>query len=312
MLARTMAFGIAVLTASSVWAAEPVFPPGSRIGLVPPPGMSVSRTFPGFEDREQRAAIILIERPGNAYSEIDKEFSAEALRTQGIDVESRREIHLDGGSGFIITAQQQFAGVPTRKWVLVAGEENLTAIVSIQMPAAAAQAYPEAALSASLATVATRPAVPLQEQLDLLPFKIDDLAGFHLSNASAAGAALLTEGPAEKIEAGQPMLLITVAAENALLDEREREALARRAISVVPGLKEMRLQRSEPLRINGRPGYEILLSAKDGQSGTDLKLVQWLRFGSGGYLRILGAVRTDQWAEVFPRFRAVRDGIELR
>ncbi len=29
---------------------EAIFPPGSRIGLVPPPGMVVSKTFDGFAD----------------------------------------------------------------------------------------------------------------------------------------------------------------------------------------------------------------------------------------------------------------------
>src|SRR6266550_1559464 len=35
-------------------AAEPVFPPGSRVGLAPPPGMTVGTSFQGFEDRAQR------------------------------------------------------------------------------------------------------------------------------------------------------------------------------------------------------------------------------------------------------------------
>ena len=38
-------------------------------------------------------------------------------------------------------------------------------------------------------------------------------------------------------------------------------------------------------------------------------VVQWLRFGSGGFLRIIGIARTEAWLEMFGRLRAVRDGI---
>jgi hypothetical protein len=54
----------------------------------------------------------------------------------------------------------------------------------------------------------------------------------------------------------------------------------------------------------------MLVGAKDTKTEADLTLVQWLRFGSGGTLRLLGAARKDQWDSIFPRLRAVRDGIE--
>jgi hypothetical protein len=37
-----------------------------------------------------------------------------------------------------------------------------------------------------------------------------------------------------------------------------------------------------------------------------------VRFGGGAYLRLLGIARADAWPEAFPRFRAVRDGINPR
>jgi hypothetical protein len=41
-------------------------------------------------------------------------------------------------------------------------------------------------------------------------------------------------------------------------------------------------------------------------------MVQWLRFGSGGFLRIVAISPSDQWDTMFERFRAIRDGIEMR
>jgi hypothetical protein len=41
-------------------------------------------------------------------------------------------------------------------------------------------------------------------------------------------------------------------------------------------------------------------------------VVQWLRFGGGGYMQIVGIARADAWKDAYPRFRSVRDGIEGR
>jgi hypothetical protein len=41
-------------------------------------------------------------------------------------------------------------------------------------------------------------------------------------------------------------------------------------------------------------------------------VAQWLRFGGGGHLRITGMARKDQWTPLYPRLRAVRDGIDPR
>ena len=48
-----------VAVASPLRAADPVFPMASVIGLVPPGGMVASKTFPGFEDADKDAAILL-------------------------------------------------------------------------------------------------------------------------------------------------------------------------------------------------------------------------------------------------------------
>jgi hypothetical protein len=312
MLIRWTILVLALFFALPAKAAEPVFPPGSRIGLVPPVGMTLGRLFQGFEDRDKNASMIFVELSGEAYAEIEKSFAVETLKAQGLDVQAREELALQDGRGFLVIAHQTIAGTPIRKWALVATEHDLTAVISVQVPDAAQDAYPDAALRAALATFTTRAAVPLQEQLELLPFSLKDLAGFRIVRAAATGAALLTEGPKDAIElSDQPLLLITFLP-GAADQVSDRESLARRAISGTPGVKDMRVVRSESMRIGGQPGHEIVVDAKDAKTETDLRVVQWLRFGPAGSLRLLGAVRADEWDKVFPKFRAVRDGIEAK
>ena len=91
-----------------------------------------------------------------------------------------------------------------------------------------------------------------------------------------------------------------------------RESFARRLLTANPGIKEIRILRSEPLGIGGQPGHEIVAEAKDEASDAAVTLVQWIRFGPGRVLHIFGVARTDAWPITFARMRAVRDGVELR
>ena len=66
------------------------------------------------------------------------------------------------------------------------------------------------------------------------------------------------------------------------------------------------------MRIGGQQGHEIMATAKDPATGADVSLVQWLRFGSGAYLHLVGVATTPAWTQAYGRFRAVRDGLEAK
>jgi hypothetical protein len=67
---------------------------------------------------------------------------------------------------------------------------------------------------------------------------------------------------------------------------------------------------AEPIRIGGMPAYETRIEATSGKENTKVTVVQWIRFGGATSMRIVGSAPRDQWSAAFPRFRAVRDGIE--
>jgi hypothetical protein len=81
---------------------------------------------------------------------------------------------------------------------------------------------------------------------------------------------------------------------------------------MIPNLKDVRIENAEPLRIGGQQGYQILANGRDAAGGAALTVVQWLRFGGGAHMQMVGIARSDAWKDAYPRFRAVRDGIEPR
>lgn len=310
-MAAILAGGLlAALAIFPARAADAVFPPASRIGLVPPNGFTVSKQFSGFEDRARKAAILLVELPAEAYAQIEKGAAEQILKSGGADVESNAPFALASGPAFLVVAVQQIDGVTLRKWVLVASTPDLTAAITIQVPDSEKDTYSDAAVRAALATVTVRAKVPTEEQLGVLPFKLNDLAGFRPVHVAPGGAVLLTDGPKDSIElAEQPLMLITVAP-GGPNEPEDRERFARTLFGGTPAIKDMRLLRVEAQRIGGQPGHEIVANGKDIKTDVDVTIVQWLRFSGGSYTRLLGVARKDTWDAVFPRFRALRDGME--
>src|SRR5215472_16369332 len=97
MILRVVAFFV-LLAASfgslPASAADPVFPLGSRMGFVPPPGFVASKHFPGFEHPDSKSSMVLATLPAEAYDKLQESISTEALKKQGITEEKRETLTL--------------------------------------------------------------------------------------------------------------------------------------------------------------------------------------------------------------------------
>jgi hypothetical protein len=304
-----------VLFAVSAHAADPVFPTGSRLGLVPPAGMVPSKTFEGFEDPDKSAAILLAALPAQAYAQLEKSMVPEAMQKQGIDVDRREAITLGANQGFILTGKQATPQGRYRKWLLVAAAGDVTALVTVQVQEQN-QTYTDQAIHDAMATLIVRPIVPDAEQLSLLPFNVADLAGFRIDDVVPGSALMLADAPAaqgnDAPEPARNTHFLIAAMPGGPDEAADRDTFARVTFEKIGGIRDVRIQDAGPLRIGGQPGYQTLATAKEGQSDADVKVVQWLRFGTGGFMQMIGIARADVWPSVFMRLRTVRDNVEPR
>ena len=62
----------------------------------------------------------------------------------------------------------------------------------------------------------------------------------------------------------------------------------------------------------GGTGLGKAIAVEFARLGASVAIVQWLRFGSGGFVRMVGFAPKETWSESFPRFRAIRDGVVPR
>ena len=243
-------------------------------------------------------------------------YTAEGLAFASYSPDGSREaLPLSTGKAFLVIGRQEIEKTIIRKWILVAASPALTALVTVQVPEPAKANYPDTAVRTALATLAIRAVVPVDEQLGLLPFKLAELAGFGIGGIVPGRAVMLSDAPAGApgpVGSGIESHIFIAIAPGGPGQTGEREAFARDVFATVPNLKEVRIVTSEPLRIGGQPGHQILANARDPGGSTTLTVVQWLRFGGSAYLQMIGTARSDAWKDAYPRFRAVRDGIEPR
>lgn len=323
----TLAFLGAALGAFAVsaQAADAVFPKGSRIGLALSPGLEASRTFPGFQDDTNKVMVLVAELPAQAYESTLKAMQTPAGGASGVSNIKREILLTASGAAQLISANQEHEGTKVRKWMLLTyktGTDYTVLVTAIVPEAASKKTYDEAAMRKLFASLSLRDQVPQEEILGLLPFSVGDLANFRSIRPIAGGrGVLLTDheksDSAEKKDnaadepGDEPEILVTVNP-GAPAQPTDRPRFAEQLLAGMPGIKDVRTVFAESMRIGTQPGYEIRLEAKSAKSGKDVNVVQWVRFGGGSFIHVVGVSPRDKWPESFTRFRAVRDGIGVR
>jgi len=150
--------------------------------------------------------------------------------------------------------------------------------------------------------------MPIEEQLGLLPFKLGDLSGFQVKQVSPNGGVILADNQTDNNE-HQPFMIVSIE-RGGPPEAADRALFARNLLATAP-VRDLTMQSADSMRIGGAPGHEIRASGKS-PAGDPVSVVQWLRFGGGAFLRVVGVSPSEKWNQSFGRFRAVRDGIAMR
>jgi hypothetical protein len=303
-----------LLLAGPALANDVIYPPGSRIGLVPLSGITPLKNGAGFENPDTKLVVTLQEMPASAFDAIDAAVKAQKpLPTAMGDAQPFDTV---AGKGYLSRAGGPNSGPKNNRIAIIVSDGKIAGYVAVDVPEAAAGTYSDQAIQQMLASTTLRTEVPADEQLAMLPFKVSELSGFKKVRTLIRGqAVMLLDGDEEGTLSGAPYVLISVARVAAdQTDERQRLALQlyQMLLSSIPIQNPQRPTVSEPMRIGGTAGYETRFDAVSAKDNKPVTVVQWLRFGGGATLQIVAAAPREQWPEMFTRFRAVRDGIDRR
>jgi hypothetical protein len=289
-------------------AADPIFPPGARVGMTPLVGLGPAKAFVGFETEDQSVRVVVGELPADAYSEVANSLKA----TSGASGIKPETIETSAGVAYYTVESVKSGANNVRRYSMILPGDTFSGYVAVQIPENAGKIYSDDAVRKMFASAVVRKQVPVEEQLDLMPFKITELSAFKTVRTLAPGAAIfLADGDEVTGFEAAPFMVIGVIGP-APGQPEDRDRFAQQVATTIPGVRDARITVSEPMRIDGTPGYETRIDAVSGKDNTPVTVVQWLRFGSSNSMRIIGSAPRDQWTKAFPRFRAVRDGIAQR
>ena len=303
------AVALLIAATCSAFAADAVFPPGAHVGMKPLVGLVRAKTFIGFETEDQGVKVLIADLPADAYNEVVNAFKANPGGTGNIKPES---LETPAGLAYYTVESARDGAANVRRYSMILPGPTFSGYVAVQVPENASKIYTDDAIRQMFATAVIRNEVPVDEQLSMMPFKVTQLSDFKNVRMLAPGAALLMADGDEKggLEAKPFMLLGIIGSAPATPGDRGR--FAQQIATTIPGVRDGRITMSEPIRIDGQPGFETRIDATSGKDNTPVTIVQWLRFGAQTSMRIIGSSPRTDWEKAFPRFRAVRDGIQPR
>ena len=235
LLAAPLALLLAGISGSAS-ADEVVYPPGSRIGLVPLHGIVALKNGLGFENPDNNLVVTFRELPISEYEALDEAVKEKKPLPHAMG--DAQSFDTAAGKGYLSRAGGPNSGPKNNRIAIVVSDGKVAGYVAVDVPEAATKDYSDQAIRQMLASTRLRSEVPAEEQLALLPFKVADLSGFKNVRTLVPGqAVMLLDGDEEAALSGAPYVLISIARVSA--DQPDgRERLARQLASTIPGIRD--------------------------------------------------------------------------
>ena len=137
------ALALVVASALPALAADAVYPPGLRLGMVPLVGLSKARTFPGFENEDGSVKVLITELPPAAYNEVVSAFNANPAGANGIKPD---KIETSAGLAYFTTESGKAGDTLVKRYSMIVPGTGFSGYVAVQVPENASKIYTDDAV----------------------------------------------------------------------------------------------------------------------------------------------------------------------
>ncbi len=134
---RLVAVASALTVSVAAHAADPVFPPNSRVGIVPLNGLVVSSEFLGFETEDKTVKIGIAEIPPAAFTAVETTFKEGKTVGDGNKVE---QFKTTAGEAYLTVESRKEGDATFKTYSVIAQGDTFSAYVIAQMREGAAKA----------------------------------------------------------------------------------------------------------------------------------------------------------------------------
>ena len=309
LMRRTLGLAVAFAIAPGLaMAAEPsaVRVEGTRVRMTPPRGFVPAELFPGFQQVASGSSILVSEIPG-PYSGLRSGMTKDGLASRGMTLLSSEPARLGGLDGALISVAQDAKGISFRKWLGLFGDEAETLMIVATFPASAAAALSDPLKRAVLTARWDREAKP--KIFEGLTFRIDETADLKISRRIANALMLTKDGKPGPVTPSDPLLVVGTSHSAVRIDDIQ--AFARRRVMQTAQVKDLRNRSEGPMTIDRLPGYEIVASAKDADSGASIVVYQAIVVKDDVYYLVQGLVGAASSEKYVPEFRRVANSLSI-
>ena len=280
--------------------AQTVRVPGTGVTMVPPPGFSAAKDYPGFEHIDQQSSIVVTEVPG-PFAAIKSGLTTEGLASKGIALAGSKTVTVGGKESLLLRAAQKVGDTVFGKWMLVGGDDTRTVMIVATFPQTAADAL-TGPLVRSLLT-ASWGAESAPDVFEGLLYRVSPSR--RLKIAGRMANMLLLNESGSMSPSGPEQALYIVGNSLGKVDVADLKMLSERRALQSDHAKDLKNIVWSATQLDGLQAYEFLADATDVKTGTHIKLYQVLASDGAGYFLIQGMVIAERASEMVEEFRRV-------
>jgi hypothetical protein len=280
--------------------------PAVGVQLRQPRGFEKDKAFDGFGLREKTASVMVVGIPG-PYQEVSAGFSAERMKARGFLLLSKADHKVGATSGMLIQFEQSVGGETFQKWSLVFGNAKKTTLVTATYPKA--EAADLSALLKACVLSAKPDDGPAEDPAANLPFELGASKKLQRATAVARALAFTKDG---KLPVAAPEDPMFIAASSLGASYQATRETAERRIRQTAGAKDLNIQSTAAITIDGLQGFETLATATEEKSGAPLAIYQVMLFSDDGYLLLQGLVGKELRDEYLSEFKSLARSLKQK
>lgn len=277
---------------------EHIFVGGTKIAMIPPENFIKATAFSGFQQPKTNASIMITELPA-PYSVLVKNFTAETLKSRGMDLLSKEDVMFQGQPAVIYKVKQAAQGVMFVKYLLVFGDEKGVVMLNGIFPESETS-LEESIKKALYSSIYQKDKVvnPFEDA----PFQID-LINSNLKFANAISGTLLftSDGFVPVKSTDKAFFSVGQAITNLMISDRKQFAIDR--LKMLPNGTKITVENIAEVSIDKMSGYEINAWGEDEKGQKEL-VYQNILFVDNTYY-IMVALASNDYEKYLGQFRSI-------
>lgn len=235
----------------------------TRVSLIKPEGFTEAKNFSGFQQDSTGASIVVTELPA-PYSQIASGFTAENLKSRRMTLLSQKDITIDGRLGKLLQVTQVAYSTTFVKWIAVFGNETETVTIVASLPQEMEKTLSEPLRNAAVSAKWQKDKV--LDPLANLNFAVSGTPSLKFTHRVQNTLLYTKNGviPAKSLE--DPFLVVGQAISD--IEVTNQKQFSEQRIAQAEQIKNVSIDTSQKININGLSGYEIVARANDVKTNT--------------------------------------------